>query len=167
MKANLIVITFITFLLAFAFRIASMASMSEIDNVNYQQLELHKSILAQKKLETLARYDQIEINKEDIESSFLDIDNASSTIELKLKGGDSNSEGMVLEKGTVVYWINESLTPNVLVLEDEDKNINEDFGENILRAGDRFYYKFDEVKDWQLVNSNASGTFRCSIKVVE
>lgn len=165
MKANLIVITFIILLAIVTFQVSSFAISSNIDNVNYQQLELHKSVLAKKQLETLAKYNQIEINKEALEASFADIETDGAVVELTIKEDLQMAEGMVIKRGTIVHWVNEGVFPQVLSLENSTGEVNNQFGTNVLRAGDRFYYRFNEAADWVLINSNANGNCKCAIKV--
>lgn len=165
MKANLIVITFIILLAVITIQVSSLSVSNNIDNVNYQQLELHKAVLAKKQLETLAKYNQVEINKEALEASFADIESDEAVVELAIKEDSQLAEGMVIKQGTVVHWVNEGMFPQVLSLENSTGEDNNQFGTNVLRAGDRFYYRFDEPAEWVLINSNANGNSKCAIKV--
>ncbi len=166
MKANIIVITFILFLAVLTFHVSTIAISENIDNVNNQQLELHKSVLAKKQLETLARYNQIDIKKEALEASFADIEADEPVVQIAISEDLQVAEGMVIEQGTTIHWVNEGVFPQVLSLEDGFGQINEQFGTNLLRAGDKFYYKFDQPAEWNLISSSAKGNSRCTIKVL-
>lgn len=167
MKANLVVFTFIAFLALYTVRVALMTPIREMDNVNSQQLELHKSVLAKQQQETLVKFNTDNVIASTVVIEDFDAELNGKSFKVTIKNGAFQPENPTIEKGTFVEWINEDILPQTITIATSKGIIDAEFGENTLRPGDRFFFCFDETGKWEVYNPYQRSALHSYITVTD
>jgi plastocyanin len=167
MKANLIIVFFVVFLSLYALWVATLKpTANEIDNVSYQQLEMHRSVLEKQEQDTQIRYATDNgFDDQPIKSQMVATP-AEYTVEIGINGSKFTDSNLTVDVGTTVFWTNEDLTMHTLTLSDATGAIDKSFGNTSLRQGDKIYFKFNTPGVWEIYDPNQSDTLYGFITVV-